>query len=232
MSSEEISSDVNQNIAEAAPVQEQMLPQSKVNELVANAKLVSAEKARKEAEAKYAQMMQSQGGSMGMSGQQVQPQQEMPDFGALVEQKLAEKEQAILHNQQREWIKSQADKFNEGMSQGENLYSDFKEVTGNYNPSKFGHVTLLAAQVDNVADVMYDLLSNPMKLTNMQKLAEIDDNLALEEMRKLSASIKRNEQAVSSNQKSPSPLSKLKTSIAGADSGKKTIADYKRMFKA
>ena len=48
-------------------------------------------------------------------------------------------------------------------------------------------------------------------------------------MTKLSKSIQRNEEAVNNNQRSPSPLSKLKSSAAaGSDTGKRGISDLRK----
>lgn len=232
MSSEDVGSDINQQLSEttAAPVQEPMLPQSKVNELVANAKLVSAKKAREEMELQYRQQMQAQQGQQMGGMQQAQPQMEQPDFGALIEAKLAEKERAIMESQQRQQMDELAKDYMQKMEQGETLYPDFKQVTGKYDPAKFYEVTIMAAQMPNTADVMYELNKNPMKLTHLKQLAAIDYGMALDEVQKLSASITRNEEAVQNgNLKSPSPLSRPRASIAGADSGKKTIRDLRKL---
>lgn len=231
MSSEDVGSDIGQQLAEtSAPVQEPMLPQSKVNELVANAKLVSAKKAREEAEMQYRQQMQAQQSQqMGGMQQQAQPQAQQPDFGAMIEEKLAEKQREISEFEQRRQMEELAKDYMEKMAHGETLHPDFKEVTGKYDPAKFYEVTIMAAQMPNTADVMYELNKNPMKLTHLKQLAGIDYNMALAEIQKLSESITRNEEAQNSNVKSPSPLSRPRASIAGTDGGKKNIRDLRKM---
>lgn len=238
MSSEDVGQDVSQNMAEGAGMSEKMLPQSKVTELVANARLVAEQKAKQELEAQFAkereQLMQQQQRPSGMGGMSAPQNQgfSQEDAAKLVEAEIAKRDQALLQQQQRLQVEELANRFTENMARGESSYDDFKEVTGRFNPVKFPQITLAAATLDNTADVMYDIMQNPVKLTHLQQLFQLDEALAYEEMKRLSASITRNEQAAESNVRTPNPLSKPKASIAGADSGKKTIADYKRMFRA
>jgi len=237
MSSEDIGQDVSQAQAESvnAPATEKMLPQSKVTELVANARLVAEQKARQEMEAKFSQereqMMQQR--SMGGMAQPAQNQGfSQEDAAKLVEAEIAKRDQLLMQQQQRAQVEELANQYTEKMAYGENAYDDFKEVTGKFNPVKFPQVTLAAATLDNTADVIYDIMQNPTKLTHLQQLFQMDENLAFDEMKRLSASIKRNSEAAESNVRSPNPLSKPKPSIAGADSGRKTIADWKKRWKA
>lgn len=199
--------------------QEKMLPQSEVNRIVGAAKA----KERAEIEAQYRQ---------GMGGMQ----QPAFDEDAIVS-KAAERMRQEMEAQRKELEEQQykaqidglAGQYLDKMKAGAEMYEDFEDVVKDYNPQAFPEITLLAAQMDNTPDIVYDLIKNPTKLTHLQTLLARDPNLARREMAKLSESIKRNENALNNNVKSPSPLSKLKPSTqAGSDMGKRTVRDMRK----
>ena len=118
----------------------------------------------------------------------------------------------------------------EKMKQGPTLYDDFEEVTKNFKPNKYPQIAVMAAELENTPDIIYDLRKNPQKLATLQMFALNEDYDELrEELTKLSKSIKRNEQSLANNTKSPTPLTKLKSSaIAGQDTGRLTISDMRK----
>lgn len=220
MSSEDIATDVNQHQAEEsiAP-QERMISQSEVDKIV-HAKIM-----------REREKMQPQNQS-GMGG--------IPpgfDEDALLaratermQQELDKQRQTYELEQNKARVEDVVRNYEEKMKMGPELYSDFNDVMADYNPSAFPQVTLLAAQMDNLPDIMYELAKNPGKLTHLHTLALASPDMARKELVKLSESIKRNDDAVNNNVKSPSPLSKLKPSAnAGSDTGKRKISDLRKM---
>ena len=144
---------------------------------------------------------------------------------AEIEKQQREAEEA----QQKAQIDAVAKDYLERMKQGPELYEDFQEVTKGFSPAKYPQVTILAAQMENTPDIIYELKKNPQKLTHLHVLALTDPEEAQAEMTRLSKSIKRNEEALANNSKSPSPLSKIKTSArAGQDTGKRTVSDLRK----
>ncbi len=228
--SEDVATDIGQQVAEQQPVQEKMVPQSEVDKLVGAVKA----KERQQAEAQYRQMQNQQmNGSMGMGGMGA-PQGY--DEDAILE-KATQRMQKTLEDQRQahelEQQKAQVDEvartYLEKMKQGATLYEDFDQVTKNFKPSKFPQVAIWAAQQDNTPAIIYDLAKNPQKLAQLHVLAVTDPDMAVDEITKLSQSIKRNEEAVNNNVKSPSPLSKLKPSAsAGSDTGKRSVSDLRK----
>jgi hypothetical protein len=221
--SEDVATDIGQHEADVQPT-EKMVPQSEVDKLVGAVKA----KERQQAEAQYRQMLQSQ----SMGGVQVPGVNE----DALLE-KATQRMQATLDEQRREQELEQqkaevdrvAKEYLEKMKQGSTLYDDFDQVTKAFKPGKFPQVAIWAAQQDNTSAIIYDLAKNPQKLAQLHMLALADPELAVDEITKLSQSIKRNEEAVNNNVRSPSPLSKLKSSAAaGSDTGKRSISDLRK----
>ncbi len=99
---------------------------------------------------------------------------------------------------------------------------------GEVNLGNIPNTVALANNFENTADIMYELSKNPAKIGNIEHLMTIDPKLAMAEMRRLSTSIKNNEQAA--NYRSPNePLSQMRPTSAGAEKGgPKTASDYRR----
>ncbi len=227
MSSEDLSIDVGEMSSEAEPVgqkAERMVPQSEVDKAIYAVKM----RAREEAQAQYRQQPQAQGMG-GMQAPGVDEEALMSKLAARMQKQLDAQQQAQQLEHDRAQVEDAARVYLDKMKQGPQLYADFDEVTGDYNPAAFPQVSILAAQMDNTPDIMYELNKNPTKLTHLHSLARANLDMARKEMVKLSQSIKQNEEAVNNNVKSPSPLTKLKPStIAGSDSGKKSISDLRK----
>lgn len=224
MSDIDVATDINQEQAEAqAPVmQEKMIPQSKVNEIV-TARL---HREREALEEQYR-------GKQSMGGM---PAQSAFDKDALMEEmksvwrsEIEKQQREAEEAQQKAQIDRVAQEYLEKMKAGPELYEDFQEVTKGFSPAKYPQVTILAGQMDNTPDIIYELRKHPSKLTHLHVLALTDPEEAQAEMTRLSKSIKRNEEALATNSKSPTPLSKLKSSArAGQDTGKRTVSDLRR----
>ena len=224
MSDVDVATDISQNQAEAVipAQQERMVPQSEVTRAVVAAK----KRAEEEAAARYQ-------GHQGMGGMQA------PQFNedAIVEKatqrmqaQLQEQQRVAAEQQQRDKIDAVARTYLDKMKQGATLYEDFEDVTKGFNPNKYPQIAVMAAELENTPDIIYDLRKNPQKLATLQLFALSEDYDGLrEELTKLSKSIKRNEQSLANNTQSPKPLTRLKSSaIAGQDTGKRTISDMRK----
>lgn len=194
---------------------EQLLPQSKVNELVGKAKAEAYEKAKREAQATQQSQPQQMGGIAQVPAE---------ELDRLIEQRLQEREQKTQSLQV-------ANNFLQKLSQGEEKYNDFKEVMGSFNLHEFARtapaVFHLVNSADNTADIMYELANNPKKIADLQYTAMMNPMAAQREIKALSESIKVNEAA--KKQKAPQePLSQIKPSSVGVDNGSMTVRDFKR----
>lgn len=222
--SEDVAADIGQHESEVANApQEKMIPQSKVDEIV-GARLA---RERAQMEAQFRQPQQA----VGMGGMQ-------PGFdeAALLEKATAKMQETLEMQRKAQEMEHQKARVNEiagtyidKMKQGPTLFEDFETVTSKFKPDKFPAIAIWAAQQDNTPAIIYDLAKNPLKLAQLNELARTDPELAVDELTKLSQSIKRNEEAVNNNVKSPQPLSKLKPSVvAGSDNGKQTVSDLRK----
>jgi len=226
---------VPQDVESAArPVTpEKMVPQSEVDKAIYATKMREKEKA----EAQYKQELERERAKMGGMTQDSANSQSPLDMDEVVrratetmEQRHRENEERKAFEEQKRQLDNVARNYYAKMEQGKNLYDDFDTITSDYNPGAFDAVTILATEMENTPDIIYELMKNPLKLAQLHTLAKTNWTLANKEMEKLSKSIKRNDDALASNQKSPAPLSRLKTSaVAGQDSGKRRISDLRKM---
>ena len=208
----------------SAPVQpqEKLLKQSEVNDLVGRVKHESYEKGKSEALASW----QTQ-----QSSPVQQPQQNMGGMPQLTpEQMDARIDQRLQQKQQEQWLQNVQQQLNQKIDEAKTRYSDFDEVTRQVDFRTMPEIPVLANEMDNSMDVMYDLAKNPAKLGTILTLAQRDANAARAYMKSLSESIKQNQTAINQANQSKvnEPLSQVKPSNVGMDNGSNTIRDLRR----
>lgn len=216
----------------APPVTQQNLTVEQVNKIVQREKAAAADKARQEAQAQFQQELsqyQAQQKSMGGMTQIAEQEKIKDEIYARIQKEKAEELQSEQQAAYDREINALTDNYLSKMANGKQLYEDFETVTATFEPQAFPHVVVLASQLDNTADVMYDLSKNPQKLVTIAGLAERSPNMAREQLKRLSDSIKQNQQAKSQNVDAPSPLNAVKPSAnAGSDGGGKTVRDLRK----
>jgi hypothetical protein len=125
-----------------------------------------------------------------------------------------------------------AQEFLTKLSTGKDKYQDFEKVTGDMDYAQFSNTVQLAnSYIDNTVDVMYELGKDRIKMANMELLARMSPRDAIVQMQRLSQSIKDNE-AASKVRMPNEPLSQLRPSNTGTDSGVKEVRDYKLKYRA
>lgn len=138
--------------------------------------------------------------------------------------------QDAQRNAQEQEAKKIAGEFFTKLNTGKEKYSDFDKALGDVEFGAIPHVVQLANMVDNTADVMYELAKHPTKIANIQQLISISPKLAYAEMARLSQSIKENETAAKT--KFPNePLSQMRPTNTGTDSGIPSVSDLRKKYK-
>jgi|SRR6185503_681638 len=216
-------------LTEAQP-QDEMLPKSRVNEIVQREKAKAADKARREAEEHYKQQLAMQQ-NQAVTNTQVQGnlQPAVDDIYQQVQNRFMQEMQQRQHESEMQNI---ANSYINKMASGKDSYEDFSEVTKDFDPSEFPQLVYLVAGIDNAADVIYDLAQNPMKLAAMHTLAQSAPKKAQSELLKIANSIRNNRQAAqeADGQQSNEPLSRLQPSRIGASNGKpQSISDLRNL---
>lgn len=238
----------------SAPVEsERTFKQSEVNELVGRAKHEAIERYKNEGSMANRQQPSQQPAYQPQQqgyGQQPQYQPQQPNAALDDERvkKLAAEETQRLRN---EWIEENrrnveaqdaqriASEFFTKVGAGEGGIAAFEKTVASSGVDlrSIPYHVQLANQVDNTREVMEELLKNPSKIGAIQNLIDIDlragrtPNLAMAEIKRMSESIKTNDQA--SKFKSPNdPLRQLPPSNAASDNkGAMSVSDYKRKYR-
>lgn len=218
---------------EAVP--EKMLSVSRVNELIKKAKRdkekqmqEQLDEARQQIEQLQSQQgqqspNQQQSNQQGMDAERIQRQ-----VMEMMQQKMQEQEQQRHHEKLQEEVSQVAQTYFGKMAQGKEMFDDFESITADFDPAAFPQLVYLATQADNTPAIIYELQKNPAKLATLSHLVDKSPSMAKAEIAKLSQSIKANEDAKKNLQEAQDPLTRLKSSPAGADNGKMGLRDLKK----
>jgi hypothetical protein len=210
---------------------EKMLSVSRVNEIVKKEKAHAAEKAVRELEARHkAELERLSGqGSQNMGGMdQLSPEQLSKIIDDRVMQIARQHDEEFTRKEQEESLKDVARKFAIKMQGGKDAIPDFDEVMQGFNPADFPGLVFMSSELENTPAVMYELSKNPMKLAALDTLYRSSPSLAKREMEKLSKSIVENQAAKDAVDKVNEPLSKMKSSNVGADSGNMDVKSLRK----
>lgn len=193
--------------------QEKMLSQSEVNSLIGRAKQEGYQKALKESQPQQQASMSNSSNVDDIMSKFEKTLDERLNF-RLAEQKRLQEEQA-QKAQQTALIKEASrivEDFNRKCKDASSRYEDFEDVKNSLNlndPNK-GGLVLMANQYDNAGDIIYELGKNLDKAAKIIGLMNVDPSWAESEMKRLSDSIKQNQQAINSPQ-ARAPLSQMQT---------------------
>ena len=113
------------------------------------------------------------------------------------------------------------------MKAAQNMPEDFKQVTDDFDLENLPDIAFLAEEMENTPEIMYELAKNPLKAAGIMALANRSTKEARKAIKKLSESIAKNQQAEAEHVPTQPPISQLKPSKAGADTGKMTLQDFK-----
>lgn len=227
------SSDNGSQDGGAAPAQmtppvsseEKLLPQSRVNELVGQTR----KQARDEGYERAQREFESRQNVPGMAPSQDTLQISKQDFNRLLDERVREEKERNLKEEEARYANEVAGSFVSKMSSGFEKYPDYEAKVQALNITSAPMVAVIPYlhEIDNVADVVYEFANNPRKLIELQGIAQMSPALARQHLQQLSASIAQNEQASNSNRPKP-PLDQVSPSIAGMDSGEKSISALRK----
>lgn len=215
-----------------AQVTEKMVPQSQVNEIVGNAKRQAAEKAVEEYKRQQSHVqappIQEPSSHRNMSEDDIKrvTGDEIKRHFTQIEQEAQERANVDAANRI-------VGMFRDKIVAGKEKFQDFESVTGNVAMQYYPNVVqLLAEHVDNTADVLYHLAKNRDKLYRLEALSSHNSSDALYEMKRLSESIKANDESATAKHPN-SPLSQQRPSNTGTDSGSSlSMSDLKKKYRA
>jgi hypothetical protein len=205
------------------PVQEKMIPQSQVNKIAAREARQAAEKARQEMQAQYQRENVSK---------DVQPK-EGSQMGGMQQMSPEQIEHHIMAAAQRMSVNMTSQKMAEDFESKINAEiledPDFGDLYDSLKIAEHPELVIWMNGMDNSAKVVKDLANNPTKFANILMLAKSGmGQLAQRELKKLSDSIKTNQDAQAAPQ-AKAPLDRLSPSSVGVGNGDMSVSDFQKM---
>lgn len=211
---------------------EKYVPQSEVNKVVGREKQEAYQRGRQEALADLQKTQSSsmnseapQGGqNAGMGG--VQPLGQ-DDARRIYAEEFHKQNQLTQANQ------IVAD-FTKKLDAGKSKYPDIESTVASLNLAQNPHIVQWSHElgIDNIADVVHEFKENPSKYANLLTLSYAAPAAGKDALKKLSDSIKQNETATANAPSINEPLSQIKPSPIGTDTGKRTIRDLRKKYRA
>jgi hypothetical protein len=209
-------------------VSEKSVPQSKVNEILVQAKQEARERGKREALDEinkiYSQAAPPPTSSSGAL--------DTDSIRRLVQDATDKHIQSRVEEHEQELVRQESVRMAEGiktkLAEGASRYPDFEQVViKELSIPKMASILRHTEDIDNLADVMYHLATTPGALANMQIIADNHPQKARSELKRIAALTKLNEDA--KNFKfANEPLSQMSPSIIGTDNGNLTLRDMKR----
>jgi len=230
---ENMAQGLEQGVSEVTPTQsesndtsrsdERLFRQSELNEIVGRAKHDAIESYKRRQE----QQAQSQ------PQQITQDSNDFRRIAAEEAQRLRDEWiQEARQKSETEYAQKIVDTYMKKIESGKSKYEDFDQVAGNIRIEKFPNVVhLLAEAVDNAGDVLYELGKNRLGLMQLEMLSSQSPEDALEHVKRLSQSIKENEDATKARVAN-APLSQLRPTTYGTDAGSPlSVSDYRKKYR-
>lgn len=219
---------------ESVAVSEEMLPKSVVSKIVERERLKATEQERK----RLMEQMQNQQPSPEQPAQQ--PQGQQVGLGGMsqlsqddIQRLIAEHApQALMQHVNQLKVQHTVDTFVNKMNAAEQKYPGLQEKLGELDYDGMAPIIEMANSMENTADIMKELVDNPMKMGNLMALMYSQPKMAKKAMMDLSSSIKTNQQALEEEKQARDPMSSLKPSTkAGIDNGEMSVSDFRKIFK-
>jgi endonuclease/exonuclease/phosphatase (EEP) superfamily protein YafD len=221
-------------VAPAAPsnesATEKLLTQSVVNGIVGSVKQEAFDKGytkgKNETQAEYEARVNSnpvnqQPANTGIVNQQPANNLSEDKILAMIEEQAQQKANESMAQQT-------VNEFVQKMTAAKDKHPDFEETVTKLNLPSMPGIVQLANLTDNTADVMYELGKHPVKLANLKAVIRETPELAMEEFKKLSNSIKQNETAQNQQSQTAEPLEQIKPSNTGTDNGSMSVGDFQK----
>jgi len=208
--------------------QEKMLAQSEVNALIGRAKAEAQEKARKQAEAEYQRQLEQ----LQTQKQEAQARGEDTrdiDVDSLYQQVHERFQHEMQQRQLEQHMQQVANAFENHLNQGKGNYDDFDDIMKEFDPAEFPQIVYLVANMDNAADVVYELAKNPQKLATVDYLSQRSPKKAQAELQRMASSIKANQAAreEEAQAQTQAPLDRLQPSNKTGSSGQMSVSDLR-----
>lgn len=211
-----------------------MLNKATVSKIVERERLKAFAKGKQEA---LMELQQQQAPQESAPAQQAQAPQQLGGMqqmsAADIERMIAERAPQLLQDHVNNMKNQQTvSSFVAKMEAAEAKHPGLEAKLNDLDYSTMAPVISLANDMENTADIMQELLDNPMKMGNLMTLVYTQPKMASRAMAELSNSIKTNQDALAQERQAQDPMSQLKPSTsAGMDNSAMSVSDFKKMFR-
>lgn len=214
------------------PVAEKMIPQSKANDLVSYGIAKGYDKGHQAGyEKARAELMNQQNAQPTQAASTAQDQPLTRDE---MDRRIAESHEKARQQAIVDQLETQ---FKQKLEMGKAKIADYDEkvkpiVDEMYaNPQHYGNLAVLVNSIDNTADVLRDLAENPAKKAQFIMMSHYSPRDAAMEIKKLSDSIKLNEQSLAQSKATSvnAPLSQTQSSPVGLGDGKMNVSSRRKL---
>lgn len=211
-----------------------MLNKATVSKIVERERLKAFAKGKQEA---LMELQQQQTPQESAPAQQAQAPQQLGGMqqmsAADIERMIAERAPQLLQDHVNNMKNEQTvSSFVAKMEAAEAKHPGLEAKLNDLDYSTMAPVISLANDMENTADIMKELLDNPMKMGNLMTLVYTQPKMASRAMAELSNSIKTNQDALAQEKQAQDPMSQLKPSTsAGMDNSAMSVSDFKKMFR-
>lgn len=211
-----------------------MLNKATVSKIVERERLKAFAKGKQEA---LMELQQQQAPQESAPAQQAQAPQQLGGMqqmsAADIERMIAERAPQLLQDHVNNMKNEQTvSSFVAKMEAAEAKHPGLEAKLNDLDYSTMAPVISLANDMENTADIMKELLDNPMKMGNLMTLVYTQPKMASRAMAELSNSIKTNQDALAQEKQAQDPMSQLKPSTsAGMDNSAMSVSDFKKMFR-
>lgn len=125
-----------------------------------------------------------------------------------------------------------ADSFVQKIQAAESKYPGLEARVGKLNVNGIAPLIRVINNSENTAEIMKELLDNPMKLGNLAALAHMQPDLVPEAINSLANSIKQNLTAQANDIPVNEPLDRVKSSNLGMDNGShRSVRDFTEKYR-
>ena len=220
--------------AQSEPVSD-MLDKSTVSKIVERERLKAFEKGKREALMELQQQQAPQESApapqQAAAPQQLGGMQQMS--AADIERMIAEKAPQMLQDHVNQMKNEHTvNSFVAKMQAAEAKHPGLEAKLNDLDYTTMAPVISMANDMENTADIMKELLDNPMKMGNLMTLMYAQPKMAQRAMAELSNSIKTNTEALAQEKQAQDPMSQLKPSTsAGMDNSAMSVSDFRKMFR-
>jgi len=228
---EESNDDIDMgNASESLDNAEKMYNSKQVTAVVKREQQKAFERGRKLAMEEL-QRQQAQNMPQAQQAQNLGGMQQMSEDD--IRRLIAEQTPQVLQEHAQQFkINQTVDSFVNKMKAAEERYPGLESKLNELDFQHLAPVIQSANELENTADIMQELLENPMKMGNLVMLMHTQPKLAQKAMFDLSNSIKTNQQALQEKELARDPLSQINPkSKAGIDNSTMTVSDFRKMFK-